>query len=693
MNDSVSANTSSKKPRRRRWVWYALGALVVVLLVAALALPALLDVERYRGHIENALSSATGWQAELGAIEFSPWRGMVLTVAPASLSAPGESSRFDAEMIEIRAEMMPLLKGRLEVRSITLVAPKILLVRKSMEEGWVVPGVLKGTSAETPSGAPRSEPGASNQSPEGPPSEAPGAEPGAKEGFKVTIDQIGVRNGRVVVDDRVGAPPLSVELEALDLIVLPTSGEITGQGRLADGGGGLEWEGNYNEAVTLTLSDVPSERLHPFVGPDLIHSGGRISGDIQLAFPLEIRGTLTGEQLTLLDGQRPFDAIKIEMLIKAVGDEWRLDDLGVDADGVRLEGRGTLSPSLLLDIDLTRTPLENALRAVESVMPLPLDVQPPGAVAARLHIEQPEGRELFYTADGDLSAAEFRPSEILPPIENVQATFALDREGELVVRVNEANVGGGPATGIARLSSIDPPGKLSFDGGLQDAVFGALLQGFLGESARTLTGPTGLDAALALDLGREQIDARALSGRIDLRSQSVSLPGWDLEGAIRNQINDQLKELNIQSLIENRLSGGRKESSGESVPALEQVLDNLEVSVDFDSWPWQLEKLALQADQLSADGSGTFDPVTGAVDIRFTARLDRARTQELVRQTEQLKYLVGGDGRLTLPLEISGAMLSPSIGVDLGEAFSNQLGGEKTEDKIKGLIKGLLDRD
>ena len=69
MNDSVSANASPKKPRRRL-IWYALGSLVLVLLVAALALPALLDVERYRGHIENALSSATGWQAELGAIEF-----------------------------------------------------------------------------------------------------------------------------------------------------------------------------------------------------------------------------------------------------------------------------------------------------------------------------------------------------------------------------------------------------------------------------------------------------------------------------------------------------------------------------------------------------------------------------------------------------------------------------------------------
>ena len=97
MSESKSAGASPKKPRRRRLLWYVLGGLVVVMLVAALALPALLDVERYRGHIESALSSATGWQAELGAIEFSPWRGMVLTVKPASLRAPGDSSRFDAD--------------------------------------------------------------------------------------------------------------------------------------------------------------------------------------------------------------------------------------------------------------------------------------------------------------------------------------------------------------------------------------------------------------------------------------------------------------------------------------------------------------------------------------------------------------------------------------------------------------------
>jgi hypothetical protein len=694
MSESVSAGEGPNRLRRRRWPWYVLGGLVAVLLVAALALPALLDVERYRGNIEDALSAATGWQAELGAIEFSLWRGMVLTVQPASLVAPGDTSRFDAETIEIRAEILPLLKGSLKVRSITLVGPEILLVRRSLDEGWIVPGVLKGDpSTSATSETAGSAPAGSEDVVEGKPSETPASGAGAKEGFEVTIDQIGVRDGRIVVDDRVGDPPLSVELEGLNLNVMPSSGEMTGEGRLADGGGDLEWKGNYNEALTLTLGDVPSERLHPFFGPDLIHSGGRISGDIQLAFPLEIRGDLTGKNLTLLDGQRPFDAINVEMVIKTAGDEWRLDVLDVDADGVRLEGRGTLTPNLALDIDLTRTPLEAALRATESVMPLPLDVEPPGAVEARLHVEQPAGRTLFYTARGDLSAAKFRPSEILPPVEDVQATFELDRNGQLVVRVNEANVGGGPATGVARLSSIDPPGSLSFEGGLQDAVFGALVQGFLGESARALTGPTGLDAALALDLGREVIDARALSGRIDLSSQQVSLPGWDLEGAIRKQIDAKLKEMNLQSLVASRLSGDSKGSSEQNVPALEQVIDNLEASVDFDSWPWKLEKLTLQADHVAADGNGTFDPVTGAVNLQFTARLDRQRTQELVQQTEQLKYLVGKDGRLTLPLEISGAMLSPSIGVDLGQAFSNQLDTDDTRKKVEGLIKGLLDRD
>ena len=69
-------NVAEPRARRggRRWLWIVLGGVAALLLAVGLVLPRLLDVERYRGRIESALSSATGWQSELGEIDFSVWQ-------------------------------------------------------------------------------------------------------------------------------------------------------------------------------------------------------------------------------------------------------------------------------------------------------------------------------------------------------------------------------------------------------------------------------------------------------------------------------------------------------------------------------------------------------------------------------------------------------------------------------------------
>jgi hypothetical protein len=679
MNESVRSDStpgagSERKPRRRRLLWILVGGFLTVVVVAGVALPFLLDVERYRGHIEEALASATGWETELGAIDFSLWQGMVLTVGPASLRAPGDSSGFEIESLEIRAGLWSLFRGELNVETIALVRPEITLVRHDEEQGWVLP-----VPSETDTSSDSEEETDTDGS--------------RSVDFEVNVDQIRVRDGRLRVDDRAGDPPLVLELTDLDITVSGDASDIVGSGELADGGGRLEWRGNLEEGLTLTLDGLRTERLHQFLGPDLIKEGGELSGEIRVGLPLEIRGDLTGRGVTLMAGEKPFDSVQVGFLITTEGENWLLDDLNVDADGVKLTGRGSLMPSLALDVELPPSPLEATLRASESVLPLPLDVRPPGTVEARLRVEQPEGGELTYTANGTLSAAEFVVSEMLPPTRDVEAAFDLNREGALEVRLVDGVVGGGPAKGVARLSSIDPPGALSFDGGLQDAILGALLQGFLGDSAQTITGPTGLNAALALDLGRDEIDARALSGRLDLESQQVSLPGWDLEGAIRRKIEERLEGLDLSSLVERKLSGDKKKSRSEGGVETTRVLDNLAVSVDFDSWPWKLEELAIQADGLTASGDGTFDPIAGSVDVDFTAWLDEVKTTELVRKTDELKVLVDNRGRLTLPLRIRGSMLSPSIGVDLGKAFSASLGDDEKKEAVKGLLKGLLGRD
>ena len=131
--------STSGAPRRRRKLWFVLGGLVVAVVAAALAAPYFLDIENYRDRIQDAIQSSTGWEAELGEIELSVWRGMVLTVKPARLSAPGDSSSLEIESIRIKAELLPLFSGKLNLRAIELVNPDILVVRPGEREGWVVP--------------------------------------------------------------------------------------------------------------------------------------------------------------------------------------------------------------------------------------------------------------------------------------------------------------------------------------------------------------------------------------------------------------------------------------------------------------------------------------------------------------------------------------------------------------------------
>ena len=91
---------------RRRWPWLVAAALLLLLLVAVVVLPWALDVERHRDLIERALSDATGWQAELEAIELSVLGGLSLRVSPARLLAPDGSSSIEIGEISIRARAL-----------------------------------------------------------------------------------------------------------------------------------------------------------------------------------------------------------------------------------------------------------------------------------------------------------------------------------------------------------------------------------------------------------------------------------------------------------------------------------------------------------------------------------------------------------------------------------------------------------
>jgi hypothetical protein len=143
--------------------------------------------------------------------------------------------------------------------------------------------------------------------------------------------------------------------------------------------------------------------------------------------------------------------------------------------------------------------------------------------------------------------------------------------------------------------------------------------------------------------------------------------------------------------------------------------------VSFDAWPWRIERLGFETDEMAILGEGTFDPLAGAVDLDLTARLAREVSADLVRRVDELELLLDRDGRMTLPLEVGGALTAPAIRVDLVRALRERVGGphdrsraelertarerlealareklgetaEPGEDGVRGLVRGLLDR-
>ncbi|MHC5052561.1 MAG: AsmA family protein [Planctomycetota bacterium] len=648
------------RSRRRRWLWILGGLAGGFVLLAAILLPRLLDVERHRGLIERELQKATGWEASLGSIDLSLLRGLALTVRPAGLAAPDGSSRFDADRISIRAPWGPLLRGRLDIESIELERPKIRVVRPDLERGWVLPLPPEGASA-----------------PAAVPTESAG-------GAAVTIGRLVVRDGALSVEDRSVDPPRLLAIENVDIEVDPANAQIDGAGEVL--GAKLSWSGSPESGLQLTLDGLATEMLGPWVGNGVLHPGGRLAGSIVISPGGGVGGKLTGESLRLLAGTSELPSTELEFRLEPAGAGWRSDFLELRAGTARVVGRGTLVP-LALELEMPATPLATALELTEAIVPLGLDVSPPGEARLEARVDLDDAGALVYEAQGEISAARLVAAEILPAANDVRVAFRLSRAGRLSLRIQEGSVGGGPLEGTIEIDSIQPVGTLTFDGGLIGASFGALIGGFVGSVGERVTGPSTVRGRIAVDLTGGTLDASSIGGRLSFGADDVDLEGWDLENELRDELRQKLGALaEVAALVDPDLQKElAPEESGEGA-SISRLLDHLKAEVSFDAIPWGLQSLELRTGRVAAVGEGTFDPVTGAVELRCTALLDPDLTAEYVERHSVLRSLVDDRGRLALPMSLSGPMTDPEIGLELSDL------APEPEDAVRGLIEGLFDR-
>lgn len=101
------------------------------------------------------------------------------------------------------------------------------------------------------------------------------------------------------------------------------------------------------------------------------------------------------------------------------------------------------------------------------------------------------------------------------------------------------------------------------------------------------------------------------------------------------------------------------------------------------------EDLAVRSDDLDLDGKGTVG-LDGRLDLEILVSFSRAVSTAMTDRNSKLRYRVGQDGRLSVPLRMAGSLVEPEVRVDLDRVLSEGVGRILEEKAKKGFLKKLL---
>jgi AsmA protein len=139
-----------------KWALGIAGVLVVLVLVAVVVLPMIIDVNQYKPQIEQQVAKATGRPFKLGGdleVSVFPWIGVRLSDLHLG-HPPGfkEKDFVSVKSFEVRVKLLPLLSRNVEVRRFVMVQPTIVMEKRADGKGgWEGLGPAGGAAKPAPS--------------------------------------------------------------------------------------------------------------------------------------------------------------------------------------------------------------------------------------------------------------------------------------------------------------------------------------------------------------------------------------------------------------------------------------------------------------------------------------------------------------------------------------------------------------
>lgn len=294
-----------------RKLWIALGIIVALVLMAALALPYVFDVNRYHDRIQAEVEKRVGRKVLLGPMKLSllPFAIRVQGATIAEDPSFGEGKVFaKADELYVRADLFPLLRGDVQVRSLELEKPRIELVKHA---GGVWNFASLGNNvatAQPPEGMTPEEQARAQQ-------QKADEQEAKQKPQEFALDRLLIRDGQIAITDLETKQPRAI-YDHIDLAIqdykpgnpfeIDLTAHLPGQGkqeaRLSAKVGPIRDDNKLATPIdgTLKLQEVSIAGVQRFLNaPALAGADGMVSGDTTVknaGGKLAAKGSLRIEQ-------------------------------------------------------------------------------------------------------------------------------------------------------------------------------------------------------------------------------------------------------------------------------------------------------------------------------------------------------------------------------------------------------------
>ena len=682
-----------------RLVAYILGALVLLIVIAAIVVPMIFDPNDYKDDIAAAVETQTGRKlgidGDLGLSVF-PW--LALEIGPTRLAnAPGFSERPFAAVkeVNVRIKLLPLLHKQVEMDTIVLDGLQVSL--ETLADGknnWADLAAKQAAEAKPAPEAEKAEPSGGELALAGLAiggvqiSDANVLWDDRKQGARYEIAGLSLRTGAITPGATV---PVELGMQ-VDASQPPVKGPVTFSGKVSLSDDSQTVHLAQAELETDLKGDgVPGGALKSRVGFDSVIN--LASGDLQVsklvieALGMTIDGTVQGKQLfdaPTINADVKVNEFVPRQLIEALGqplpevadasvlgkadarlklaataDSAKVSDLRLHLDDSSIDGGASVSnfakPAIRFDLHLDKIDVDRYLSPPSDEPPVPVTPTTAAAAATQLFpVETLRSLNIDGSMKIDqLKAFQLRSADILIKL--------VAKGGTLRVHPAQAKMYQGSYDGDLSLDVREKQPKISVNDKMTGIQIGPLLKDLTGEDK--LTGTTQASASLTASGQTPEALKQNLNGKLDFAFTNGAVKGFNLAALIRRakaQLNGQPAptEEGPNQTDFSELTGTATVANG--------VINN--------------QDLIAKSPLLRVTGKGNVDLPKEALDYMLTATIVGSLEGQGGKDLAELKGV-------SIPVEVSGSFAAPKYKVRLDQVLK-----ESAEKKVKEKLEKKLEK-